>query len=117
MSIILIKVSCECSSLLMVNRIIRVNLCSVIVILLQKGLAVDCFDRATMFCEAFDLESGLAYIRTFFSNRHMYFLIRTAAEKMHFSPVYPVNADEQKADLLSCHLPLRFLGVMNPIVY
>lgn len=115
MSIILIKVSCECSSL--VNRIIRVNLCSVIVILLQKGLAVDCFDRATMFCEAFDLESGLAYIRTFFSNRHMYFLIRTAAEKMHFSPVYPVNADEQKADLLSCHLPLRFLGVMNPIVY
>lgn len=86
-------------------------------ILLQEGLAVDHFDRATMFCEASNLVSVLAYIRTFFSNGHMYFVIRTAAEKMHLSPVYPMNADELKAGLLSCRLVLRFLGVMNPIVY
>ena len=85
----------------MVNRRTHANLCSIIMILLQKGLAVDHFDRAAMFCEASNLESVLAYIRTFFSNRCMYFVIRTAAEKIHFSPVCPINVDEQKVGLLS----------------
>lgn len=92
-------------------------ICSVVVISLQEGLAVDNFDRAAIFYELSDLEPVGAYIRAFFCNRHVYFVIRTAAEKGHFSPVCTVNADEQKACFLSyCLLP-RFLEVMNPIVY
>lgn len=86
--------SCTYSSLLTVNGRTDANLRSIITLLLQEGLAVDHFDRATTFCEASNLESVLAYIRTFFSKRYMYFVIRTAAENMHFSPVYPMNADE-----------------------
>lgn len=70
-----------------------------------------------MFCEASNLESVLAYIRTLFSNNAVYNVVRTAAENIHFSPVYPVNADELEAGLLSCCLLLWFLGAMNPIVY
>lgn len=92
-------------------------ICSVIMISLQEELTVDHFDRAAMFCELSNLESVLAYIRTFFSNRRVYFVIRIAAEKRHFAPVCPMNADEQKGGLLSCCLLLRFLEVMNPIVY
>lgn len=83
----------------------------------QEELAFDHFDRAVVFCEASNLESVLAHIKTFFSSTAVHYVIRTAAANMHFSPVYPVNADEQKAGLLSCCLLLRFLGVMNPIVY
>jgi len=100
-----------------VNGRTDANLCSVITFLLQEGLAVDHSDRATTFCEESNLESVLAYVRTFFSKRHMYFVVRTAAENKHFSPVYPMNAAEQKAGFLSCCLLFRFLGVMNPIVY
>lgn len=82
-----------------------------------RGISIDHFDRAVVFCEAFNLESVLAYIRTLFSNNAEYNVVRTAAENMHFSPVYPLNADEQEAGLLSCCLLLRFLGAVNPIVY
>lgn len=54
-----------------------------------------------MFCEASNLESVLACIRTLFPNNAVYNVVRTAAENMHFSPVYPMNADEQKTGLLS----------------
>lgn len=70
-----------------------------------------------MFCEASNLESILAYIRTLFSNNAVYSAVRTAAESMHSSPVYAVNADEQEAGLLSCCLLFRFLGTVDPIVY
>lgn len=70
-----------------------------------------------MFCEASNLESVVTYIRMFFSNNAVYNVARVAAENMHLSPVYPMNADEQEAGLLSCCLLLRFLGAMNPIVY
>lgn len=107
----------QCFSLLTVNVRTHAYLCS-ITFLLQEGLAAVHFNTATTFCELPNLEFELAYIRTVFSNGLMYFTIRTAVENenMHSNPVYSVNADEQKA-LLSWCLLLRFLGVMNPIVY
>lgn len=70
-----------------------------------------------LLCFVRHLESVLAYFRPLFSNNAVHYVIRTAAANMHFSPVYPMNADEQKASLLSCCLLLRLLGVMSPIVY
>lgn len=107
----------ECFSLLTVNVRTHAYLCS-IMLLLQEGLAAVHFNTATTFCELPNLEFELACIRTVFCNGLVYFMIRTAVENenMHSNPVYSVNADEQKA-LLSWCLLLRFLGVMNPIVY
>lgn len=70
-----------------------------------------------MFCEASNLESVLAYIRTLFSNNAVHNVARTAAENMYFSPVRAMNADEKEVGLLSCCLLFRFLGAVNSIVY
>lgn len=105
----LINIACKFYSFLVENGRTHADLCSVIMVFLPEGLAA--------LIQASCLQGVLAYIRTLFSNSHLYFVPRTAAENIEipFSPgsLWTLMGRKQLCWLAVCSS--AFLGLWIPL--